>query len=68
MVQPMGAVGVKEEIYQTIVEAHPRDVVELAHGYTYSVHPAACAAGIATLEIYEKENLFQRQQICRSTS
>jgi beta-alanine--pyruvate transaminase len=58
--QPMGAVGVKEEIYQTIVEAHPRDVVELAHGYTYSAHPAACAAGIATLEIYEKENLFQR--------
>ena len=58
--QPMGAVGVKEEIYQTIVDAYPIDVVELAHGYTYSAHPAACAAGIATLEIYERENLFQR--------
>ena len=58
--QPMGAVAVKDEIYETVVNASPRDVVELAHGYTYSAHPAACAAAIATLEIYERENLFER--------
>ena len=34
--------------------------VELFHGYTYSAHPAACAAGIAALDIYEKEGLFER--------
>ena len=58
--QPMGAVGVKDEIYHTVVNAYPNDVVELAHGYTYSAHPVACAAAIATLDIYEQENLFQR--------
>ena len=34
--------------------------IEFFHGYTYSGHPAACAAGIATMEIYEREGLFQR--------
>lgn len=58
--QPMGAVAVKDEIYDTIMNASPRDVVEFAHGYTYSAHPAACAAAIATLDIYESENLFER--------
>lgn len=58
--QPMGAVAVNDQIYHSVVDASPRDVVELAHGYTYSAHPAACAAGIATLDIYERENLFQR--------
>ncbi len=58
--QPMGAVAVKEGIYDTIVDAAPENAVELFHGYTYSGHPAACAAGIATMEIYEKEGLFER--------
>lgn len=58
--QPMGAVAVQDEIYETVVNAHPRDVIELAHGYTYSAHPAACAAAIATLDIFEKEKLFDR--------
>lgn len=58
--QPMGAVAVSDEIYETVVDAYPRDVVELAHGYTYSAHPAACAAAIATLDIYENEKLFER--------
>lgn len=58
--QPMGAVAVRNEIYDTITEAYPQDVVELAHGYTYSAHPAACAAAIATLDIYEHEKLFER--------
>jgi len=57
--QPMGAVAVRDGIYDDIINAYPDDTIELAHGYTYSAHPAACAAGIATLDIYEKENLFQ---------
>ena len=58
--QPMGAVAMKEEIYDTIVNAAPEGAIELYHGYTYSAHPAACAAALATLDIYEREGLFQR--------
>ena len=58
--QPMGAVAVDESVYNTIVEAAPEKAVEFFHGYTYSGHPAACAAGIATMEIYERERLFER--------
>ena len=43
--QPMGAVAVKDEIYDTIVEKAPEGMIEFFHGYTYSAHPAACAAG-----------------------
>ena len=56
---PMGAVGVKDEIYETVTNASPKNAIEFFHGYTYSGHPAACAAGIATLEIYEREGLFE---------
>ena len=56
----MGAVAVRDEIYDTIIDAAPDATVELFHGYTYSGHPAACAAGLATLDIYEKENLFDK--------
>ena len=58
--QPMGAVAVDESVYETIVEAAPGKAVEFFHGYTWSGHPAACAAGIATMEIYERERLFER--------
>jgi beta-alanine--pyruvate transaminase len=58
--QPMGAVAVSDKVYGTIVDSAPDHAVELFHGYTYSAHPAACAAGIAALTIYEKEGLFQR--------
>jgi beta-alanine--pyruvate transaminase len=58
--QPMGAVAVRDDIYRTIVEAAPEDVPEFFHGYTYSAHPAACAAGLATLKIYRDEQLFAR--------
>ncbi len=58
--QPMGAVAVSERIYSTVVDNAPPAAVELFHGYTYSAHPAACAAGIAALDIYEKEGLFDR--------
>ena len=58
--QPMGAVAVRDSIYETVTEAAPEGAIELFHGYTYSAHPAACAAGLAALEIYRKEKLFER--------
>ena len=58
--QPMGAVAVHDDIYDTVVNASPNDTVEFAHGYTFSAHPAACAAAIATLEIYRRERIFER--------
>jgi len=58
--QPMGAVAVKDEIYETICNAAPENAIEFFHGYTYSGHPAACAAGIAVQNAYENENLFER--------
>jgi beta-alanine--pyruvate transaminase len=58
--QPMGAVAVREDIYRTILDAAPEGAPEFFHGYTYSAHPAACAAGLATLAIYEREQLFAR--------
>lgn len=57
---PMGAVGARDEIYETITGASPENAIEFFHGYTYSGHPAACAAGLATLEIYEREGLFAK--------
>ena len=58
--QPMGAVAVRDSIYRTIIEEAPDGAPEFFHGYTYSAHPAACAAGLATLKIYETERLFAR--------
>ena len=58
--QPMGAVAVKDGIYRTILDGAAQGATEFFHGYTYSAHPAACAAGLATLEIYRKESLFAR--------
>jgi beta-alanine--pyruvate transaminase len=58
--QPMGAVAVHGDVYRTIVDAAPAGTPEFFHGYTYSAHPAACAAGLATLEIYRKEQLFAK--------
>ena len=57
---PMGAVVTGDEIYTTITEAAADGAIEFFHGYTYSAHPAACAAGLATLQIYEDEGLFER--------
>ena len=56
---PMGAVMVSDTIQNTIVDGPP-DVIELFHGYTYSGHPLACAAGIATMDVYKEQNLFER--------
>ncbi|WP_439133594.1 aspartate aminotransferase family protein [Pseudomaricurvus sp.] len=58
---PMGAVIAKQEIYDTFMEqGGPDYAVELPHGYTYSAHPVACAAGLAALDILEDEKLIER--------
>ena len=54
---PMGGVLVKEDIYQAFMEG-PDDAIEFFHGYTYSGHPLAAAAGLAALNVYEEEGLF----------
>jgi len=56
---PMGAVLVTKKIYDAFMQGPP-GAIELFHGYTYSAHPTACAAGLATLAIYERENLLVR--------
>ncbi|MEO7360193.1 MAG: aspartate aminotransferase family protein [Gemmatimonadaceae bacterium] len=56
---PMGAVAVSRAIHDAVVDGAPGGI-ELFHGYTYSGHPLACAAGIATLELYRSEGLFER--------
>ena len=58
--QPMGALAVSERIHDTIMGAAPEGAIEFFHGYTYSGHPASCAAGIATLDIYRNDGLFER--------
>jgi beta-alanine--pyruvate transaminase len=55
---PMGAVLVSKKIYDTFMGGPAG--IELFHGYTYSAHPIACAAGLATLDIYQREGLFTR--------
>jgi beta-alanine--pyruvate transaminase len=56
---PMGAVCVDRQIHDTVV-AHSAPGIEFFHGYTYSGHPLAAAAGLATLSLYEEEGLFAR--------
>lgn len=58
--QPMGAVALSDAIYDAVVNNAPEGAIELFHGYTYSGHPASCAAGNATMDIFESEALFQR--------
>src|SRR5438552_1551034 len=55
---PMGAVFVRDTIYDAFMQGP--DGIELFHGYTYSGHPLACAAGLGTLETFEEEGLFER--------
>ena len=57
---PMGAVAVRDDIYETVTDKAAMGGIELFHGYTYSGHPGACAAGLASLEIYREEALFDR--------
>jgi beta-alanine--pyruvate transaminase len=55
---PMGGVIVSSDIFQAFMSGPAG--IELFHGYTYSAHPLACAAGIATLKLYKDEGLFER--------
>jgi beta-alanine--pyruvate transaminase len=55
---PMSAVAVRKEIYDTFMDGPAG--VEIFHGYTYSAHPLACAAGLAALDVYAEEGLFAR--------
>ena len=59
--QPLGAVVTSHAIYDTFMAAGgPEYLVEFPHGYTYSAHPVACAAGIATLDLLTREHMVQR--------
>ncbi len=56
--QPLGGCVVTKEIYDTFMAAGgPEYMLEFAHGYTYSAHPVACAAGVAVMDILEKEDM-----------
>lgn len=62
-VQPLGGCVASKEIYDTFMAAGgPEYLVEFAHGYTYSAHPVACAAGLAALDLLQKEELPARVQ------
>jgi beta-alanine--pyruvate transaminase len=58
--QPMGAVAISERIHDTIFTAAQEGAIEFFHGYTYSGHPLAAAAAIATLDVYAEEGLFEK--------
>ncbi len=59
--QPMGAVLVKKDIYETFMaQGGPDYMLEFAHGYTYSAHPVPCAVALATLELLVKENMVEK--------
>ena len=56
---PMGAVFARSGIYEAFMQG-PASAIEFAHGYTYSAHPLACAAALATLDLYAAEGLLER--------
>jgi beta-alanine--pyruvate transaminase len=56
---PMGAVFARKGLYEAFMQG-PEKAIELFHGYTYSAHPLACAAALATLDVYEEEGLLTR--------
>ncbi|WP_245289996.1 aminotransferase class III-fold pyridoxal phosphate-dependent enzyme [Neorhizobium galegae] len=57
---PMGGVISSSNIYEMLMEIAPQGAVEFSHGYTYSGHPLACAAALATLNVYLNEGVFER--------
>ncbi|HMA73880.1 MAG TPA: aspartate aminotransferase family protein [Xanthobacteraceae bacterium] len=62
---PMGGVVVRAPVFDAFMHG-PEHVIELFHGYTYSAHPLACAAGLATLDLYREEKLFERARALES--
>ena len=63
---PMGAVFAQRKIYDAFMQG-PENAIELFHGYTYSAHPVACAAALATLDIYAQEGLLTRAATLSAT-
>ncbi|MBV8474861.1 MAG: aspartate aminotransferase family protein [Hyphomicrobiales bacterium] len=63
---PMGGVLVRKRVYDAFMNG-PEHVIELFHGYTYSAHPLACAAALATLDLYRDEKLFERARSLEDT-
>ncbi len=61
-VVPLGGVIVSRRVHDAFAENNDWQI-ELAHGYTYSGHPVACAAALATLDIYQRESLFERGRL-----
>ncbi|MES2935660.1 MAG: aspartate aminotransferase family protein [Pseudomonadota bacterium] len=57
---PMGAVLVKQQIHDAFMSAAPDNSIEFFHGYTYSGHPLASAAAVATIGVYKNEEIFER--------
>jgi beta-alanine--pyruvate transaminase len=60
---PLGGVICRDHLYETLMGANeksPAHAIEFFHGYTYSGHPVACAAAIATINLFKEENLFER--------
>ncbi len=57
---PMGGVAIRNEINRTFAENAMEHVIDLFHGYTYSGHPIAAAAGLATVQLYEDEGLLEK--------
>lgn len=60
---PLGGVICRDHLFNTLMQANdkaPEHAIEFFHGYTYSGHPVACAAAIATLDLFKAENLFER--------
>jgi beta-alanine--pyruvate transaminase len=57
---PMGAVLARREIHDAVIDAAPEGAIEFMHGYTYSAHPLACAAAVATQKLYADTGLFER--------
>jgi beta-alanine--pyruvate transaminase len=60
---PMSAVFVRSDIYDAFMDKSLKSAIELFHGYTYSGHPLACAAALATLDVYKEEGLFERAHL-----
>jgi beta-alanine--pyruvate transaminase len=56
----MGAVIVRQDIHDTFMDAAAENAIEFFHGYTYTGHPLAAAAMLATVEVYKNEQLFER--------
>ncbi|CAN7765592.1 aspartate aminotransferase family protein [Caballeronia sp. LjRoot31] len=63
---PMGATLTTRAVYDALM-AGPEDAIELPHGYTYSAHPLACAAGLAALRVYRREGLLVRARELEQT-